>query len=88
MTATPIRSCVGCGARAAQPELIRFVSTAASLTLDPARRLPGRGAWLHRGRPACWQAFVERRGSVRSLRSAPGRAAREALRVALAAGGC
>ena len=80
----PIRTCVGCGARAPQAGLVRFVATASGLALDPRRRLPGRGAWLHRA-PGCWEAFVQGRGAVRSLRVAPGRAAREALRDALVA---
>ncbi|HJW71157.1 MAG TPA: YlxR family protein [Candidatus Binatia bacterium] len=77
--AVPIRTCVGCGACAPQAALVRFVATASGLALDTRRRLPGRGAWLHR-EPGCWGAFVQRRGAVRSLRADPGRAAREALR--------
>ena len=45
---------------------------------------PGRGAYLHR-EPACWAAFVRRRGAVRSLRATPSRATREALVDTLAA---
>jgi len=82
--AAPIRTCVGCGVRAPQPSLVRFVATGPGLTLDARRRLPGRGAWLHR-EPACWDAFVRRRGAVRSLRTAPSRAARDALRDVLMA---
>ena len=79
-----MRTCVGCGAREARASLVRFVSAAdGGLTLDLRRALPGRGAWLH-GDPACWSAFVGRRGPVRSLRTTPSRAAREALQVALA----
>jgi predicted RNA-binding protein YlxR (DUF448 family) len=81
---TPVRTCVGCGARAAQGELVRFVAIADALALDDRRRLPGRGAYLHR-QPACWTAFVRRRGTVRSLRAAPSQAAREALVDRLAA---
>jgi predicted RNA-binding protein YlxR (DUF448 family) len=83
-TSPPIRTCVGCGERAPQAELVRFVTRADALALDLERRLPGRGAWLHRA-PDCWTAFVRRRGRVRSLRTAPPIAAREALRDALAA---
>lgn len=79
-----MRTCVGCGTRAPQGALLRFVSAGdGGLTLDPRRGLPGRGAWLH-GDPACWSAFVGRRGPVRSLRATPTRAAREALRATLA----
>lgn len=78
-----IRTCVGCGARDARSALVRFVcGTEGRLTLDQRRRLPGRGAWLHPS-PACWDAFVARRGAVRSLRATPSRAAREGLRAAV-----
>jgi predicted RNA-binding protein YlxR (DUF448 family) len=86
VTATPVRTCVGCGARAPQENLVRFVAAAGGLTLDARRRRPGRGAWLHR-EPGCWNAFVQRRGAVRSLRSTPSREAREALRDVLMACG-
>ena len=82
MKVAPIRTCVGCGVRAPQADLIRLVAAGERLVLDARRRLPGRGAWLHR-EPACWGTFVQRRGPVRSLRSTPGREAREALRDAL-----
>jgi predicted RNA-binding protein YlxR (DUF448 family) len=81
---TPVRTCVGCGARSPQGELIRFVAVASALALDERRRLPGRGAYLH-PQPGCWAAFVRRRGTVRSLRAAPSQAAREALVGTLAA---
>ena len=86
MTASPVRTCVGCGARAPQQRLVRFVAAAGGLALDARRRLPGRGAWLHR-EPACWSAFVQRRGAVRSLRTTPSREARQALRDVLMASG-
>ena len=76
--ASPIRTCVGCSARAPQGALVRLVSTAAGLALDERRRLPGRGAYLHRD-TSCWTAFVRRRGPVRSLRATPSVAERERL---------
>jgi predicted RNA-binding protein YlxR (DUF448 family) len=81
---TPIRTCVGCGARAPQGDLVRFVAIAGVLAVDERRRLPGRGGYLHR-QPTCWTALVRRRGAVRSLRATPSRAAREALLETLAA---
>jgi len=80
----PIRTCVGCGARASQRALRRFVAAADGLALDGARRQAGRGAYLHADR-ACWAAFARRRGPVRSLRLTPGVAARERLVAVLAA---
>jgi len=74
----PIRTCVGCGARAEQPRLLRVVMGPGGLMVDRLRRLGGRGAWLHH-ETACWDAFVRRRGPVRSLRLAPVRGERERL---------
>ena len=74
----PVRSCVGCGERAPQTELVRMTWRDGALRRDGARRADGRGAYLH-GRPACWDRFVARRGPVRSLRATVPREAREAL---------
>ncbi|HZP42618.1 MAG TPA: YlxR family protein [Candidatus Binatia bacterium] len=82
----PIRTCVGCGERDAQQVLLRVVSVADRLAPDPRRTVPGRGAYLHRRR-GCWEAFVGRRGPVRSLRRSVARAERERLVQVLAAGG-
>jgi len=83
--AGPIRTCVGCGERALQRELVRLVAAADGLTLDPpGRRAPGRGAYLHAA-PACWAAFARRRGPVRSLRRTPSVDERGRLVAALAA---
>jgi predicted RNA-binding protein YlxR (DUF448 family) len=79
-----VRTCVGCGVRGAQSELIRFVAAPDGLGLDGSRRAAGRGAYLH-PQAACWVAFVRRRGSVRSLQHAPSRAERERLVATLAA---
>ena len=81
---TPIRTCVGCGVRAPKDALLRMVAAPDGLSLDAARRAPGRGAYLHRA-PTCWEAFVRRRGPVRSLRRAPSRLERERLVATLAA---
>ena len=81
----PIRTCVGCGERAPQAELVRFVGGAAGLVPDLARRAPGRGAYLH-PRPTCRETFVRRRGPVRSLRLTPSREQRQHLVAAMATG--
>jgi predicted RNA-binding protein YlxR (DUF448 family) len=83
---SPVRTCVGCGARAPQPTLARFVSRDGELVLDTARRQAGRGAYLHDA-TSCWSAFVQRRGAVRSLRATPSKATRETLVHTLAAAG-
>jgi predicted RNA-binding protein YlxR (DUF448 family) len=81
--ATPLRTCVGCAERAAKGTLLRFVAGDGGVRLDPARRAPGRGAYLHADR-RCWDLFVRRRGPVRSLRRNVGRPERERLVAALA----
>ena len=82
-----IRTCVGCGRRDAQEAMLRVVGgVGQGLAPDPLRRAPGRGAYLH-SQAACWDAFVVRRGPVRSLRRSVPRAEREELVRALAGGG-
>ncbi|MEX0817234.1 MAG: YlxR family protein [Gaiellales bacterium] len=76
----PIRTCVGCGRKAPQEELLRFGAVASSphhpppdgattyaLTHDPERRLPGRGAYTCR-RLACFERAASRRAFARTLR--------------------
>jgi uncharacterized protein len=75
---TPIRSCVGCGARSPQATLLRMTWRDGRLQRDAGRRAAGRGAYLHE-RPACWDAFIARRGPVRSLRAGVPRDARMRL---------
>jgi predicted RNA-binding protein YlxR (DUF448 family) len=80
----PMRTCTGCGGRAPQRTLLRFIAAGGRLELDERRRAPGRGAYLH-GAPDCWTGFARRRGPVRSLRLTPGRPERERLVAMLAA---
>jgi predicted RNA-binding protein YlxR (DUF448 family) len=61
----PIRSCVGCGRKAAQGELLRFVAAAGQLV--PGSGIPGRGAYTCR-RLACFERAVSRRAFNRTLR--------------------
>ena len=61
----PIRSCVGCGRKAPQAELIRFVSDNGSLA--PGAGKPGRGAYTCR-RLQCFDRAVARQAFNRTLR--------------------
>ena len=66
----PIRTCVGCRARAPKDELVRIVRTHEGPRADPAATMPGRGAYVHPTR-ACVEEGL--RGAVtRALRSGPG----------------
>ena len=61
----PIRSCVGCGRKAPQSELLRFVAKDGRLA--PGPREPGRGAYTCR-RLSCFERAVSRRAFNRTLR--------------------
>ena len=63
----PVRTCVGCGRKAQQPELLRF--TAQEGRLVPGRLAPGRGAYTCR-RLACFERALARRAFNRVLRQA------------------
>ncbi len=65
MTAQPIRSCVGCGRKAPQCELLRFVAEDGRLV--PGKGKPGRGAYTCR-RLSCFERAVARRAFNRTLR--------------------
>jgi hypothetical protein len=43
---SPIRQCVGCGARRDKIELIRVVNNKNQISIDPGGNLPGRGAYI------------------------------------------
>jgi uncharacterized protein len=59
------RTCVGCGRKAPQAELVRFAARDGALV--PGRGEPGRGAYTCR-RLACFERAVSRRGFNRVLR--------------------
>ena len=65
MSAPPVRTCVGCGRKAPQAELLRFVARDGRLT--PGRREPGRGAYTCR-RLACFERAAAQRAFARVLR--------------------
>ena len=62
---TPIRTCAGCGRKAPQAELVRFVAQAGALT--PGRALPGRGVYTCR-RLSCFERALAHRSFARTLR--------------------
>ena len=63
----PVRTCVGCRARAAKSDLLRVVAVGGALIPDPRGRLPGRGAHLHPDRD-CLALAERRRAFGRALR--------------------
>jgi predicted RNA-binding protein YlxR (DUF448 family) len=64
----PVRTCVGCRARAPRSALIRVVSQNDILIIDEKAVLPGRGAWVHPTRE-CLDAALRRRAFGRALRA-------------------
>ena len=66
----PVRTCVGCGRKAPQAELLRFVAREGRLSpgrLEPGRLEPGRSAYTCR-RLACFERAVAQRAFARVLR--------------------
>lgn len=74
-----VRTCIGCGERAAQATLLRLaINGEGRLVVDATRHAAGRGGYLHR-QAACWERFSARKGQVRSLRHTIDRSERQAL---------
>ncbi|WP_434811726.1 YlxR family protein [Microbacterium sp. bgisy189] len=63
----PVRTCVGCRARAPRPSLLRVVAHDGVLVPDERAVLPGRGAWVH-DTESCVDAAIRRRAFGRALR--------------------
>jgi predicted RNA-binding protein YlxR (DUF448 family) len=68
----PVRTCIGCRKRELAVELLRVVAVGDgngeyAVTVDAARKLPGRGAWLHPDEE-CVHAAIRRRAFARALR--------------------
>ncbi|QEO13394.1 YlxR family protein [Agromyces intestinalis] len=63
----PVRTCIGCRARAPRSSLLRVVAQDSHLVADVAAVRPGRGAWLH---PTldCFRLAERRRAFGRALR--------------------
>jgi predicted RNA-binding protein YlxR (DUF448 family) len=69
--AGPVRSCIGCGARRAQGELIRLaVGSEGQVVVDRGKRSPGRGAYLCG--VGCLAAAVKRKAFGRAFRGKAG----------------
>jgi predicted RNA-binding protein YlxR (DUF448 family) len=67
MAHVPVRTCVGCREAAPQSELVRFATVDGRVVPDPAKHLPGRGAWLHPS-PSCLERALARRAFNRAFR--------------------
>jgi predicted RNA-binding protein YlxR (DUF448 family) len=56
----PVRTCVACGKRAPQSQLLRLVLVEDQVLPDPGRRQAGRGAYICRSR-GCAQRLGQKR---------------------------
>lgn len=71
-SSSPVRSCVGCGIRRPQGELVRLgLSAEGGVAVDRPRRLPGRGAYLCGA--GCLAAALKRKAFARAFRGKAGR---------------
>lgn len=66
----PVRTCVGCRARASRAALLRVVIRNGVLVFDEQAVLPGRGAWVHPTQE-CVDTAQRRRAFARALRVSP-----------------
>ncbi len=64
----PVRTCLGCRRRDDQARLLRVVAGESTVVVDPRRRAPGRGAYVHPD-PACVALAVRKRAFGRTLRA-------------------
>ena len=62
----PVRTCVGCRRRDSQKALVRIARASAGFRVDPRRRLPGRGAYVH---VQCVDRALARGGVARGFKT-------------------
>ncbi|MFT4213705.1 MAG: YlxR family protein [Microbacterium sp.] len=63
----PVRTCVGCRARAPRSALLRVVAQGGELVADEKAVCVGRGAWVH-DTDECVDLAIRRRAFGRALR--------------------
>ncbi|HHT40470.1 MAG TPA: YlxR family protein [Actinomyces sp.] len=65
----PRRTCIGCRELTTKDELVRcaYSEQTQEVVVDHAKRMPGRGAWIH-PRESCLKKAVRSRGFHRALR--------------------
>jgi predicted RNA-binding protein YlxR (DUF448 family) len=73
----PQRTCLGCGKRDEQAELLRIIIQENG-ALEVNRLGDGRGGYLH-GAEACWDLFLRKKSVYRAFHAEVGRPAKEQL---------
>lgn len=64
----PLRTCIGCRAKAPRSTLVRYVARDHHAVEDRAKSAPGRGAWVHDA-DACRAAAWKKSAFSRALRT-------------------
>ncbi len=78
----PVRTCVGCGAKAGRRERVRLWIEGERVVVDRDRTGGGRGAWLHDAR-SCLEQAIKRRALARAFRGKAGAIDPSSLNVGL-----
>ena len=63
----PMRRCVGCMTSKEKQDLVRIAGFEGELSLDLTGRAKGRGAYLCKTNPDCWEKAYKRKALERSL---------------------
>ena len=64
---SPMRKCVGCMTSKEKKELVRIAGFEGQLSVDLTGRAKGRGAYLCKDNPDCWEKAYKRKARERSL---------------------
>lgn len=64
----PMRKCVGCTVSKEKQELVRIAGFEGALTLDLTGKAKGRGVYLCKNSPECWEKAEKRKAIDRSLK--------------------
>lgn len=79
----PMRKCVGCMESKEKQELIRIAVYEGRLTVDPSGRAKGRGIYLCKNNPQCFEAAVKRKAFERAVQGRVADEEKQALLTAL-----
>ena len=75
----PMRKCVGCMTSKEKNELVRIACYEGTLSVDLTGRAKGRGAYLCKANPDCWEKAYKRKALERSLGTAVSSEAKEKI---------
>lgn len=79
----PMRRCVGCMESKDKKELIRIAIYEGKLTVDPSGKAKGRGIYLCKNNPQCFENAVKRKAFERAVQGRVADEEKEALLAAL-----